>query len=115
MTSLLRVEYQDQGWVPDRDAYYWRLRFVLDSTYLGVALGVIDGRALFGVPDEVEWGLAGPFATAKRLREAALDGSLRTEWALDAFTVPLTVSELTDPINRAQPYQPGEIVDQYEV
>lgn len=116
MTARLKVEYQDEGWMPDRDAYYWRVRFGYDGKYLGVALGVIDGRALLGVPENVEWGLGGPFATANRLRDAVLEGSLRTEWEQDAFMVPLTVAELTDPLNQpAEQYQPGEMIQEYEV
>jgi hypothetical protein len=37
--------------MPDRDAYYWRVRFGYDGKYLGVALGVIDGRGL-GAEDQ---------------------------------------------------------------
>lgn len=113
---MLRVEYQDEGWMLDRDAYFWRVRFVRGGQYLGVALGAIDGRSLMGMSDPDEWGLAGPLATANRLRDAALNGSLRTEWSVEADVLRLTVAELSDPANqRSEQLVTGTIIQEYDV
>jgi hypothetical protein len=94
-----QVSYAGEGIFPDRDAFYYRLRVYADGRYLGAWAGAVDSITLLGLPvgTDVEQ-LVGKavFATAKRIRDLAEYGELRSEWQLEVDMLRLTLSDLQD-------------------
>ena len=94
-----QVSYAGEGIFPDRDAFYYRLRVYSDGQYLGAWAGAVDSITLLGLPagtDVEELVGKAVFATAKRIRDLAEYGELRSEWQLEVDMLRLTLSDLQD-------------------
>lgn len=111
--ARIKVTYVDEGDAPDRDAYFERLRFVVDGEYLGVALGLLSGQELLGGPagpdGATPWIRAMPAVAAGRLRAMVGTDAMRTKWEIDALEVHLTGAELSQ-VGELPDWQPGQVV-----
>jgi hypothetical protein len=103
--------------VPDRDAYFWGVRFERDGKYLGVAVAMIDGLTFLRAPDEeperTVWFNASVKVVADRLAQAMQEGTLRDDWSIDSLTFMLTGEELSGKAStggKGDAYQHGEVV-----
>jgi hypothetical protein len=116
-----RVESGGQGEYTDRDGYWFRVRYWRDDMYLGVAVGVVDGKMLMAIPPggSPSRYYGDPFvAVGRRLRILAEGNELPAIWQLDAVQVGLTRSDFPgedeDIPFRLSDWTDGDVVAEFD-
>ena len=114
------ITYDDEGPIPNRDAWSFRVIVWRDGARLGKWAGVVDGLLLAELPASADERVAlhrgATLATAAHLRIRAERGELRTAWELTVEFLALTHDDLTTYApDLTHDWVPGETVLEFTV
>ena len=114
------ITYDDEGPIPNRDAWSFRVIVWRDGARVGKWAGVVDGLLLAELPASAEERNAlhrgATLATAAQLRTRAERGELRRTWEISVEFLALTLDELrTYAAGLDHDWVPGEAVLEFTV
>jgi hypothetical protein len=96
----------------------YRVKVAADGVYLGLWVGVVDGRTIATLPegtDLAQFHQKAVVATAEKIRDLAQHGELRSEWEQKVELLPLGRGQVENVTPRESPWEVPQTVVEFDI